>query len=336
MKISVVVSTFNRRVLLEELLSSLEAQTLSADRFEVIVVDDGSSEPVEPGLRQRPRPFHFDVITQSNAGVAAARHAGVLRATGEIIVVLDDDMLAPETFLAAHLRAHEAGYTLVLGHIAAAPATATQKRPLFERMHTRQLDKFIARYRGLPTAVRGVMVCTGNVSFRRADYLAVGGFDRSLGRSEDRELGVRLEKAGARLTFAYDARTINRSDHTDFEVWMQRNFLYGVFDARISKKHPDVAIADPWHFLFIVNPVSRGLLMGAVAAPGLAKHVSRLAYRSAELLDARGWTGPALAGATLCYGLEYFRGVRGEAGSLRESVRGLRRHMKERSRDGRA
>jgi glycosyltransferase involved in cell wall biosynthesis len=331
--VSVVISTYNRPALLGELLDALALQTLSPERFEVVVVDDGSLAPVAAALEARHDPFLLTVLTQQNAGAAAARHAGIERATGDIIVVTDDDMLVPPDFLAEHLKAHQAGHTLVLGHITPEPGLAD--KPLFERFHADQLARFVARYGAHPTEVRGVMVCTGNVSFRRQAYFQVGGFDRSLDRSEDRELGVRLQQAGARLYFAEAARTINRSDHTDLEVWMKRNHLYGVYDSRIHRKHPGRLDADPWHFLFLINPVSRGLVLATLVAPPLATLLSRAAYRAAEVLDRRRALHPALAraalaGATLSYGLAYFHGVREEAGSLPQAAAALLKHAAKR------
>jgi GT2 family glycosyltransferase len=328
-RLSVVISTYNRLPLLQELLDALGKQTLPVDRFEVVVVDDGSKEPVAPALNKRTDPFKLRVVTQANGGAAAARHAGIMTAEGDVVIITDDDMLVPPEFLEEHLKAHDAGHTLVLGHIA--PDDAPGEKPLFERFHFEQLARFVKRFREQPTAVRGVMVCTGNVSFRREDYLAVGGFDKSLGRSEDRELGVRLQKAGAKLFFAEGARTFNRSDHTDFKVWMSRNYNYGVYDSRIHHKHPERLDADPWHFLFLVNPVSRGLLLTAVASPEVGKVLSRAAYKVAETVDKARTIHPAfervaIAGATLTYGLEYFRGVRDEAGSLSKALMDLGSH----------
>ena len=324
-----IISTFNRLPLLQELLDALGQQTLASDLFEVVVVDDGSRESVAPVLEKRHDPYPLTVLTQVNGGAAAARHAGIMKANGDVVVITDDDMLVPPEFLAEHVAAHEAGNTLVLGQIAADQTLGD--KPLFERFHAEQLAKFVARYREQPTAVRGVMVCTGNVSFRRADYVAVGGFDRSLSRSEDRELGVRLQKAGAKLYFAEKARTTHRSDHTDLSVWMRRNYNYGVFDSRIHHKHPDRLDVDPWHFLFLVNPISRGLLLTAVAAPPVGKLLSKAAYKAAETVDKARSLHPAfervaIAGATLTYGLEYFRGVREEAGSLGSALKDLGTH----------
>lgn len=327
--VSVIISTFNRLPLLQELLDALGKQTLGTERFEVVVVDDGSREPVAPALSMRRDAYKLTVLTQANAGAAAARHAGIMQATGEVVVITDDDMLVPPEFLAEHVAAHEAGNTVVLGQIAADQTVG--EKPLFERFHAEQLARFVARFKDEPTAVRGVMVCTGNVSFRRDEYLAVGGFDKSLGRSEDRELGVRLQKAGARLYFAQKAVTTHRSDHTDLSVWMKRNYNYGVYDSRIHHKHPDRLDADPWHFLFLVNPLSRGLLLAAVAAPTVGKLLSQAAYKASEVVDRGRALHPAfervaIAGATLTYGLEYFRGVREEAGSLGNALRDLGSH----------
>ena len=328
-RISVVVSTFNRLPLLEELLDALGRQTVPASQFEVVVVDDGSKVPAAPVLEKRRDPFRLSVFTQPNAGAAAARHAGITHAKGEIIVITDDDMLVPRNFLEEHVAAHDAGHTVVLGHIAAADDLAD--KPLFERFHADQLERFVRRYRQNPTQVRGVMVCTGNVSFRREDYLKVGGFDRTLSRSEDRELGLRLQKAGAKLYFAERAVTTHRSEHTDLGVWMKRNFNYGVYDSRIHHKHPERLDADPWHFWFLVNPVSRALVLTSVAAPPVGKALSRLSYETAAALGKARTVHPAferaaIAGATLSYGLEYFRGVREEAGSLRASLKDLGVH----------
>ena len=333
--VSVVVSTFNRLPLLQELLDALGRQTLGVDRFAVIVVDDGSKVPVEPVLSQRKDLYPLRVITQKNAGAAAARDAGIRQAKHDIIVVTDDDMLVPPDFLEKHVEKHALGHTLVLGHIAWDDSLTD--KPLFERFHAQQLARFVARYRTHPTDVRGVMVCTGNVSFRRDVYEKLGGFDRSLDRSEDRELGVRMQKAGAKLYFAYDAVTTNRSDHTDLAKWRRSNFNYGVYDSRIHKKHPDVVDADPWHFIFLVNPVSRGLLMLSASAPAVGDALAEAAYKAEQALDERRALHPAfeklaLAGVTLSYGLDYFRGVREEAGSLRATawdfVNHARRHLK--------
>jgi GT2 family glycosyltransferase len=320
--VSVVVATYNRPALLSALLDDLRRQELLPG--EVVVVDDGSEQPAAAVLADGKFPFVLTVLRQENSGAAAARHRGILAASGEIIVIVDDDMCLDLSFLRAHARAHEEGAAVVMGQICSAEKLG--EMPVFEKFHARQLVSWAEAVRAGRARVNGARLCTGNVSFRRADYLAVGGFDLALRRSEDRELGIRFERRGLRLAYAEAARSVHRSDHDSLEGWMRHAFLYGVYDRKIAQKHPDLPAVDPWAFLALVNPVSRPLLLGAALMPSAGAVLSTLAIRAAIALDRVGLTRLAIAGTTLTYGLEYFRGMAKEIGSRRDVVRSLRRH----------
>jgi serine acetyltransferase/GT2 family glycosyltransferase len=312
-RLSVVVATHDRPALLARLLEQLARQTLPATDFEVVVVDDGSAEPVAPALAARSFPYALRVETQANAGAAAARHRGAVAARGALLVVVDDDMEVGPDFLERHLARHpEGSRKVVLGAIRPPPSIA--RLPLFERWGQRSLEAFAARALA-GGAVRGNNVYTGNVSFRRADYVAVGGFDAALGHSEDAELGLRLEKAGVAFEVAPDAYTVNGTDHTSLARWRRRARLYGVFDERIARKHRDLRHASPWRFLPDLNPVARTVILGTVLAPPVARAIAGAAYGVAAAADRLGLERAALAGVNFSYGLEYYGGVRGEAGA---------------------
>lgn len=328
-RVSIVIATYNRGKLLHDLLHDLEAQTFDHDQFEVIVIDDGSKEPVKPHLDALSLSYRLMVIEQSNAGPAAARHRGVLEAQGEIVIITDDDMRIVPEFIAEHVNSHDAGATVVLGQICTSANIAAM--PVFERFHAYQLETFVKGVVQGKTLVHGVHVCTGNVSFRRSAYLDVGGFDRNLARSEDRELGVRLQKAGAVLQFNPAARVIHESDHHDLQVWLKRGLNYGIYDARISAKHPDLERCDPWRFLSLVSPVSRPLLLVSVFAPWLGYGLARTAIYAAIVCDKIGLRRAATMATTLCYGLEYFRGVRVNAGSLSAALKSWRIYRNKRT-----
>ncbi len=324
-KLSVVVATYNRLPLLLDLLKDFTYQNMPADEFEVLVIDDGSSSPVAPRIGKLKFPYTIRCFEQANAGAAVARHRGVLEAQGEIVVFVDDDMHVQPDFLAQHLREHERGLCVVQGHIAAPGNVSTL--PLFERFHAYQIERFVGEVASGQSQIRGVHLCTGNLSLPRQTYLDIGGFDTSLQRSEDRELGIRCEAAKVPLVLSTRARSVHRSDHDRLDFWLRRSFNYGVYDLRIAKKHPESEVADPWRFFFVVSPLSRPFLAGAVLAPDTAVVASRLAMRVATLADRLGLDRAALAGTTLCYGIEYFRGVRREAGSLGAALFDLRRYL---------
>lgn len=330
-RLSVVVATYNRVPLLERLLEQLATQTLPPGDFEVVVVDDGSKTPAAPHFEAKHYPFRLTVITQANAGAAAARHRGVMQACGEVVLITDDDMQVASDFLERHLAHHtEGSRKVVLGRIKADPSVSDM--PLFERWYAYLNDKMADELSRGDVAPTGSSLFTGNVSMRRADYVGVGGFDASLGRSEDVELGLKLEAAGCTFEFAPEAYVLHGSDHTSFEVWLGRAFRYGIFDSRISEKHPEAPHASPWRFLFNINPLARPLLVSALCLPRLTKPVSQAAMEVTRKLDKLGFERAAFAGATVVYSMEYYRGVRSEAGNLVDVYQGLSKYLRGRGR----
>jgi GT2 family glycosyltransferase len=331
MKLSVVVATYNRAPLLERLLGQLSVQTLDPRDFEVVVVDDGSAAPVAATLEARAYPFPLRVVTQSNAGAAAARDRGVREAQGGVVVITDDDMQVPRHFLAAHLALHPPGSRrAVVGRIRADPDV--HDMPYWERWYAHRFDTLADRYRTRTLAVTGASFHTGNCSLRRADYLAVGGFDPQLKRSEDIDLGYTLEEAGVEFVFADDAYTLHGSDHTRERAWLERAFLYGVYDSRIHRRHPRLPQANPWRFLFRIAAPARPLVAAAAVTPTGSRPLSAGARAVTKLADRLGLERATFAGAALVYTMEYFRGVRSDAGSLLAALRALGAHARERRR----
>lgn len=323
-QVSVVVATFNRPDRALRLLSQLAGQDYPSSSLEVVVVDDGSAGDCAARLRAAPMPCRFEVIAQDNQGPARARHRGILAARGEIVVLLDDDMQVAPTFVAAHVRYHRAGARrVVLGRMRPDPGV---DMPLYERYHADLLARFVEGVRSAQVRLRGTHLCTGNVSFRREDYLAIGGFDATFGQSEDAELGVRLEKSGCELVFGDDADTLNGSDHTDINRWLARSFRYGIYDLRMARKHRDAAWTSPWRFIDLVSPLSRLFLITFSLIPGLGRVAARLVLAVSFAVDRFGAKRLALMGTTFAYGLLYFSGVRTESGSARAALRELREY----------
>jgi GT2 family glycosyltransferase len=315
-RVSVVLATYNRPDLLARLLSCMSRQTLPLDQFEVIVVDDGSTVPARQSIDPARYGFALTVIEQTNAGPSAARHKGVLQARGEILVLLDDDMDLPPRFLESHLGYHASGRpTAVFGRYASDPKIG--EKSVFERYHGLKWDELSRAVATGKVTVDGTLLATGNASMRREDYLRAGGLDLTLPRAEDMALGLDLEELGVDLVFSDTAYSVHLSDHTEPEKWRGRAFLHGKLEPRIARKHPRMAHADPWRFAFSLPLAGRILCLPAIVAPPFGQRLAAATYRVAEAADRLGFERLAMKVAGLVFGMEYFRGMREEAGSLR-------------------
>jgi GT2 family glycosyltransferase len=327
--VSVIIATYNRADLLVRLLRQLGTQDFPVAEMEVVVVDDGSKEPAAGRLEplKAELPYPLQVITQANAGAAAARQRAATSASGEILVILDDDMQVRPDFIAEHVRLHREGpgRTCVMGRYASDPDIASM--PLFERYYANMWDKLSESIRAGKTLVTGTLLSTGNASMRREDFLAVGGFDMTLKQGEDSELGLKLERAGVHMVFSERAYTLHGSDHTRLERWLVRNYGYGVCDSRIGRMHEWAAHADPWRYVFSLPRLGLPFVTASVVAPGVAKHMAMGILRVALLVERAGLEKVALRGAGVVFGMEYFRGVRDESGSLGNALASFARFL---------
>src|SRR5215510_2656492 len=104
-EVSVVIPTHNRLEVLAEVLQALEFQQ-GAPSFEVVVVDDGSSDGTSDWLRHRSFSLPLRVLTQENRGPAAARNTGVAVASGRWVAFLGDDTVPSPTWVRDHREAH--------------------------------------------------------------------------------------------------------------------------------------------------------------------------------------------------------------------------------------
>ena len=118
-KISVIIPTYNRSQFLKKILNSLLGQTQEKCDYEIIVVDDGSTDDTSLILNTIKTSYNFKFVRQKNAGLSAARNHGATQAQGEILLFLDDDIVASSELIKEHLLSHtlEKGKKAVIGYI---------------------------------------------------------------------------------------------------------------------------------------------------------------------------------------------------------------------------
>ena len=224
MRLSVIIATKDRASYLERALASLAVQ-IAAPSFEVLVVDNGSTDwtraVVEHEARRDRFPVEYIFEPEPNRGMA--RNRGIDRAKGHVILFIDDDIVLPPGFLAAHEAAHTTPNLVVNGPILNVHSENERPKPSY------------ANY-------SRAFLCTCNVSIPKHALNAVGGFDDTFNLYgwEDTELGVRLREAGVQWRFAWDAYLwhIKLPSDDTLEVQTQKTMEKARMAARFVKKAP--------------------------------------------------------------------------------------------------
>jgi glycosyltransferase involved in cell wall biosynthesis len=214
MKLSVITPTHNRMGLLEGLLGSLEAQTYTD--FEVVVAVDGSSDGTLALLEAHKRRvgFGLEVLLLGGLGRAAARQAALTRATGEVLVFLDDDLTLLPEVLARHAAFH-------------------QIMPRRVAVGAVRFPDGVVRFSQQPDWMN-FSGC--NVSLSRQELEALGGFDVDFSKygGEDLELGYRLRQAGLRFKALYNAEVFHHGARIPDP---QKGYSAGFEAVKIAQKH---------------------------------------------------------------------------------------------------
>ena len=189
MRSTIQLCTYNRARLLERVLDGCFEQTISSDSYEVVLVNDGSTDDTLATIeraRARAR-CRFEVIDQANAGLAKARNAGIAKATGERIIFIDDDVLPLPNFVEEHLRSHAVRpLAIVRGGAINVEGFDDLPPPVWS----------IKNY-------SGNFFWTTNVSLPLATVRAIGGFNESFSEYgwEDIDVGLRLRFGGVKAVF---------------------------------------------------------------------------------------------------------------------------------------
>ena len=186
---SVVIATRNRAERLGQLLAALRDQELDDGEFEVIVVDDGSTDRTSEVLRAAAADgLRLRCLKHEPGGPARARNAGWRLASGPLIAFTDDDCVPGQGWLRALLDAAERRPgAAIQGRTEILPGEASTIGPFSRILEVTEPSPFYA---------------TCNIAYPRSLLARLGGFDEGYSfRGEDTDLGWRAVEQGARVEF---------------------------------------------------------------------------------------------------------------------------------------
>lgn len=232
-ELSVLIATHDRREMLLRCLGELDAQTLSAERFEIVVAIDGSTDGTAAAVRELALGPAVEVLELPKTGKAGVLNAAIEAARGDVCLFLDDDVIPSAGLVGEHLAAHLADRRTI--GIGALTQVAPKRRDPYAETFAANWN---ARYAGLEAgSVDWGDVYGGNFSAPRADLLAVGGIDPELPAIEDLELGYRLWRHGCTPRYLPAATAVHDDDKPGAKV-LAAEERYGAFCSRFVRKHP--------------------------------------------------------------------------------------------------
>ncbi len=271
-ELSVIIPAWNAEKTLPLCLAALERQTVARDRFEVIVVDDGSSDETAEIARR----FAVRCRSQHNQGPAAARNQGAALAQGSRIFFTDADCVPDPTWLeemAAPFAQPEV--TAVKG------AYRTEQTSLVARFA--QLE-FEERFRMLARRDTIDMVDTYSAGFRKDIFQQLGGFDTRFpeANNEDTEFSYRMAEAGHKMVFAPKA-VVRHLNHPDsIRRYFRLKFGRGYWRMMVYQLFPGKMFKDSYtpQTLKLQILALFGAIAGLIVLPWLGAAVFAIALLS--------------------------------------------------------
>lgn len=235
-RISVIIPTYNTAAKLKECLEGLEKQTYPREQYEIIVVDDGSTDDTKSIIGG----FRVRYCFQENRGPAAARNRGVEMAQGNIILFTDADCIPSETWIQEMVSPfHNPEIVAVKG------VYKTKQRSLWARFA--QIE-FNERYNKLLKQEYIDMIDTYSAGFKKEVFLSMGGFDSSFPfpNNEDTDLSYRMSLEGHKMVFNPDAIVWHSGHPDNLKKYVKLKFWRGYWRMVVYRRYSNKILKDSY------------------------------------------------------------------------------------------
>jgi GT2 family glycosyltransferase len=233
MSVSIIIPTFNGVARIGKCIEALLPQT-AATNAEILMVDDGSTDGTGNAVS---RYSGVRLISQTNAGPAAARNRGALEAKGTIILFTDDDCVPTSDWLAEMTKPFEDPDV-----VGVKGAYRTRQKSLVARFVQADYED---RYRLMATLPDIDFVDTYAAAFRRDRFLEMNGYDTTfpVACAEDIELSYRMSERGWKMKFVPTA--IVYHTHPDkFWPYMKKKYKFAFWRMLALRKNPKKTLKD--------------------------------------------------------------------------------------------
>ena len=266
-KFSIIIPIYNRLSEIRELLESMQALEFPRERFELLVVDDGSTNETPAFVEdfREKCDFNLRLLRQQNQGPSAARDTGMSQADGDFFIFLDSDCTVPSEWLTEidkHLTAEE-------GDAFGGPDIYHDDFPPFVKAINYAMTSFITTggIRGHSKKKLGKYYPrTFNMGLSRAVWEKIGGFS-GMRYGEDVEMAYRIHGAGAKVLNILSAAAYHKRRTS---LWRFFRQIYYSGSARI-----DLSIIDPklMEFVFYLPALATLILTSMIIGSLLSDQI---------------------------------------------------------------
>ncbi len=236
MRYSVIVPAYNASNTIGDCLSALVNQSISMDVYEVIVVDDGSTDRTGEITKR----FPVKYLWQTNHGPATARNHGAREAAGEIILFTDSDCVPVNNWIEEMAKPLENSEV-----VAVKGAYKTSQKSYTARFAQVEFEE---RFEMLKKADSIDMVDTYSAAFRRNIFWEAGGFDESfpVANNEDTDLSYKLSRLSYKMVFNPDAIVYHLNHPDSIKKYARLKFWRGYWRMVVYKRYPDKMFKDTY------------------------------------------------------------------------------------------
>ncbi|HPQ39173.1 MAG TPA: exopolysaccharide biosynthesis polyprenyl glycosylphosphotransferase [bacterium] len=254
-EVTVVIPAYNAEATLEKCLAALSDQTLDREYYEIIVVNDGSTDDTAKIARN----YDVRVLDQSNQGPAMARNTGAADARGEIIVFTDADCVADRQFLEEMIRPFSDPSIVGVKGV-----YRTQQTRLWARFA--QIE-FMERYAKLERSESIDFVDSYAAAFRKRVFNQVGGFDPHFPVANNEDVDLSYKIAGMGYPMVFNPRAIVYHTHPDSMTrYLKLKFSRAYWRMLVYRRFPEKIVSDSYTPQSLkVQILLTGLMLGFAA-----------------------------------------------------------------------
>lgn len=219
---SIIIPTYNRPERLKTCLDSLISLNYPRDHFQVIVVDDGSKEPLDIIVKPYQNRLNLSLIRQTNAGPAKARNTGASVAKGDYLAFTDDDCTLDQNWLSAL----ENGFSKTSNALLGGKTINALPDNLYSSASQLLIDYLYDYYN--QKSLQPTFFASNNFALSRDLFEKVGQFDVTfpLAAGEDREFCDRWLFSGYSLQYVPEA-IIYHSHYLSLSRFWRQHYNYG-------------------------------------------------------------------------------------------------------------